>query len=396
LLGGNNGVAVIDCAEIVAAVRAVAGEGNLALHEPLFEGREAEYVNDCVATGWVSGIGSYVDRFEAELARLCEVNYAVAVSSGTAALHIALLLAGVKRDDEVIVPAITFVATANAVSHCGAVPHIAECEEATLGLDAAKLDAYLGSICAAGKDGAVNKQTGRTIRAVVPVHVLGHPANMDAIEATAAHYGLAVVADAAEALGSHWHGRPVAARGRLSTLSFNGNKLVVTGGGGAVLTDDRDLAHMAKDLTTTAKVPHPWEYEHRCVAYNYRLPNLNAALGCAQLERLDDFISRKRRLAAHYRAAFEAINGVSVINEPEGAQSNYWLNGIALESAMAGQRDSVLQGLTDDGIFSRPLWTPLHRQPPYRGSPRMPVDVADSLTARVITLPSSVALAPAA
>ena len=268
------------------------------LHEPEIAGREWEYVKECLDTGWVSTAGAYVDRFETMLADVTGVAHAVAIVNGTAALHAALALAGVEAGDEVIVPTLTFVATANAVAYLGARPHFADSEEKTLGLDAAKLADHLERITDIQGGRCINTHTGRPIRAVICMHTFGHPVDLDVLTEVCRRFGLVLIEDAAESLGSYYKGRHTGAWGRLSVLSFNGNKTVTTGGGGAILTNDADLARAARHLTTTAKMPHDWEFVHDQIGYNYRMPNVNAAIGCAQLERLGDFVERERRLTA--------------------------------------------------------------------------------------------------
>ena len=358
----------------------------LALHEPCFAGREWEYVKDCLDSGWVSSVGRYVDRFERELAERCGVARAVAVVNGTAGLHTALMVAGVRPGDEVLAPALSFVATANAIAHAGALPHFVDSDPVTLGLDPQRLDEHLDAMAMPGRDGAINRNTGRAIRAVLPVHIFGHPVAMDALNAVAARWGLTVIEDATEALGSSYHGRPAGSLARLAVLSFNGNKIITTGGGGALLTNDLALADAAKHLTTTAKLPHPWAFEHDQVAWNYRLPNLNAALGCAQLEQLDGFLAAKRQLAARYHEGLANLPGVEVVVEPPGCHSNYWLNAIRVPDAAA--RDALLAASHRDRLFTRPAWGLLSRQPMYRHCPAADLSVAEELAARLVCLPS--------
>jgi perosamine synthetase len=380
---------------ILAAVRDVLGPTNgvIPLHEPEFRGREWDYLKDCIDTGWVSSVGAYVDRIESDLARIAGVERAVAVANGTAALHICLELVGVKPGDEVLIPDLTFVATANAVSYAGARPHFVDSEDVSLGVDAARLEAHLGAV-AEMRDGVCrNRATGAPIRALVVMHAFGHPCDLDAIEAVTARWNLALVEDAAESLGSFYKGDHTGGRGRVAALSFNGNKVVTTGGGGAILTNDPELGRRAKHLTTTARVPHRWNFIHDEVGYNYRMPNLNAALGCAQLERLPDMLARKRVLAERYAQAFERMPGVRFLREPEGSISNYWLNAIIIEGCDTEQRDRVLQALNDAGYMSRPVWTLLHRLPMYAGCPRADLSCAERLEASVINIPSSARLA---
>ncbi len=378
---------------IVAAIRDVVGPGPVNLHEPRFSGNESRYVQDCIDSTFVSSVGRYVDRFEAELAAYTGARHAVAVVNGTAALHVALLLAGVEANEEVIVPALTFVATANAVRYCGAVPHFADSDARTLGLDPDALRDRLRTIAepAAGQ-GCINRLTGRRIRALVPMHTFGHPCDLDGLLAVAREFEFTLVEDAAESLGSTYHDRHTGTLGRLGTLSFNGNKTITTGGGGAILTDDTDLARRAKHLTTTAKVPHRWAYEHDAVGFNYRMPNINAALGCAQLEQLPDFLASKRRLTARYRESFAGLEQVRLMLEPPGSESNYWLQTLILDEASANQRDAILTATNDTGLMTRPAWTLMHQLPPYRDCPHAPLPVAASLERRIINVPSSAGL----
>lgn len=379
-------------AEVVAAVRAVMGErpGLTPLHEPEFRGSEWTYVKDCLDTGWVSSVGAYVDRIEHDLAAVTGVEHAVATANGTAALHVCLMLAGVVAGDEVLVPALTFVATANAVAYLGATPHFVDSETRSLGVDAGRLDAHLQAVARVVDGVCTNTVTGAPIRALVVLHTFGHPCDLDPLVAVAARWNLVLVEDAAEALGSCYHGVHVGGHGRLSALSFNGNKIVTTGGGGAILTRDPDLARRAKHLTTQAKTPHVWAFAHDAVGYNYRMPNLNAALGCAQLERLADMRTRKRRLAASYIAAFADVAGVQVLVEPAHCESNYWLNTLLLEEASG--RDTLLAALNGAGIMARPVWTLMHRLPMYAACPRADLTVAEGLEARIINIPSSARL----
>ena len=384
-----------DPAAVVAALRTLlpGGDGPVPLHEPWLGGRAWDCLREALESGWVSSAGPQVDRFERLLAERLEVGDVVACVTGTAALHICLLLAGVRPGDEVIVPALTFVATANAVSYCGAVPHLADSEAATLGLDPAKLADHLAeTIEPAAGGGCRNRRTGRRIAAILPVHIFGHPVDMDPLLELAARHGLPLVEDAAEALGSRYKGRAAGALGRTAALSFNGNKIVTTGGGGAVVTRDPGLAARARHLTTTAKLPHPWESRHDEIGYNYRMPNLNAALGCAQMEALDGFLAMKRSLAARYRTAFAGMAGVEIFAEPAFAQSNYWLNALLLDPPLAGWRDALLAEAHAAGILARPAWSLLHRLPMYAACPRMELPVAEDLERRIVNLPSGAAL----
>lgn len=360
------------------------------LHEPRFAGREWEYLKDCIDTGWVSYAGSYVTRFETALAETSGVRHAIAVANGTVALQIALELAGVRRGDEVIIPDLTFVASANAVSHCGGIPHLADSEEASLGLDPDKLDRHLRDVAEVKGGDCINRRSGRRIGAVMPMHTFGHPVDLDRLVEVAARWRLPLVEDAAESIGSTYKGRPVGGHGLLAGLSFNGNKIVTTGGGGAILTNDDVLAKRAKHLTTTAKLAHRWEFVHDEVGYNFRLPNLNAAVGLAQIEQLSGFLAAKRALAGRYRQSFQGCNAASIFQDQPYAESNYWLVTLVLEPGLAGLRDTLLAMTNDAGVMTRPIWRLMHRLPMYADCPRMDVSTAESLEARIINVPSSV------
>lgn len=384
----RNGVA----RSVVDAIRATIASGQpgtkIPLHEPHFGGREWDYVKECLDTGWVSSAGAFVDRFETMLAGKVEATAAVAIVNGTAALHAALLLAGVRPHDEVIVPALTFVATANAVSHCGAVPHFVDSTMDTLGMDPVRLERHLAATTERRGGEIVSRKTGRAIRAIVPVHLYGHPVDLDAIAAIAGDLKVALVEDAAEALGSRYHGHPVGSASRIGVFSFNGNKTITTGGGGAIVSNDRELARAAKHLTNTARLSKGWNFEHDAVGYNYRMPNLNAALGCAQLEQLEGFLANKRALADRYATAFRSVNHVTFFTEPKFARSNYWLNAILLDPALPGARDAVLTATNAAGLETRPAWTLMHKLPMYRDNPRDDLPVAEEIAERLVNLPS--------
>lgn len=379
---------------IVKALRQVIlpERGSVALHEPTFEGNEWDYVKECLDTGWVSSVGKFVDRFESQLAEFTGVKYVVAVANGTAALHICLKLAGVENGDEVIIPALTFIATANAVCYCGAIPHMADSDFNTLGLDPYKLRGYLEDIAEIRQDGCYNRQTGRKIKAVVPMHTFGHPVDLDPLVELCQEYKLALIEDAAESLGSYYKGRHTGNFGKLAALSFNGNKVITTGGGGAILTNDESLGKLAKHLTTTAKVPHKWAFNHDQIGYNYRMPNINAALGCAQLEQLPSFLKIKRALAENYRAVFQGMDHVKFFREPSFAQSNYWLNALLLDEESAELRDPILSETNDLGIMTRPVWTLMSKLPMFGECPKMDLTVAESIEHRLINIPSGVAI----
>lgn len=379
-------------AAIIGALRTVlpAGGASIPLHEPSFKGNEWEYVKECLDTGWVSSVGKFVDRFEQELANYTGVKRAIAVVNGTAALHVCLKLVGVEEGDEVLVPALTFIATANAVSYCGAIPHFVDSDRTTLGLDPQKLEFYLKEIAEVRSAGCFNKKTGRRIRAVLPTHTFGHPVDLDSLAEVCQRYQLELIEDAAESLGSFYKGRHTGNRGKVAALSFNGNKIITTGGGGAILTNDEQLGKLAKHLTTTARVPHKWSFIHDQIGFNYRLPNLNAALGCAQLEQLPGFIKSKRELAAKYREAFAGIDGIRFFTEPSFAQSNYWLNVLLLDEDFAAQRDSLLDATNSQGIMTRPAWILMHELEVYKSCPKMDsLSTAEDIERCLINIPSS-------
>lgn len=363
------------------------------LHEPQFSSDDEFLVADCIRSGWVSSVGEYVDRFEEEIARICGTRFSVATVNGTAALEVALRVAGVVSGDEILMPSLTFVAGANAVHHLGAIPHFVDVDKRTLGIDPFELRSHLERISDRRSGSCYNKHTGRRLSAVVPMHVFGHPVNIDELETVAREYNLLVVEDAAEALGSCYKGKACGGLSLVGALSFNGNKILTTGGGGAIVTNNAKLAQRAKHLTTTAKANHTWAYYHDEIGYNYRLPNLNAALGVAQLGKLENRLEQKRRLAQAYIDIFADHPDLKVFREPEGACSNYWLNTLVLEPHAIRSRDLVLKVLNDAGIMARPVWEPLHTLPIYSNSPQAELPVTDDLAARIINIPSSAHLA---
>ena len=380
---------------LLQALKEVLGtaKGSIPLHEPEFTGNESALVQECLDSTFVSSVGKYVDQFEAMLVDYTGAKHAVAVVNGTAALHIALKLAGVQPEDEVLMPTLSFVATANAAAHCDAVPHFVDSSLDTMGIDPSALSEYLITTAELTPHGLRNRRTGRRIAAILPMHTYGHPVAMLSLMELANRYALPVVEDAAESLGSTYRGRHTGTFGKLGTLSFNGNKIVTTGGGGAILTDDAALARHAKHLTTTAKRTHRWEFSHDEVAWNYRLPNLNAALGCAQMQRLSDFLARKRELADRYQTAFSGLPGIRFMAEPEQSRSNYWLNTVRLDAPDMNMRDKLLAAVNDAGYQCRPAWTLLHKLPMFADCPRTPLPVAERLEASLINLPSSAKLA---
>ena len=365
--------------EFVARVRGVVGDAEfVGLHTPEIGAIDRALVDECLASTFVSSVGPFVTRFEAEIAAYTGAEHAIAVSNGTSALHVALVLAGVERDDEVIVPALSFIATANAVSHAGAHPVFIDSDAATLGMSTGSLAEMLASMTPS-EGGLVNPRTGRRVAAIVPMHTLGHPVDIVGICELAEQYGIPVVEDAAESLGSFVGEQHTGTFGLLGILSFNGNKIVTTGGGGMILTNDPELAALAKSLTTTAKLPHEWEFEHDAVAWNYRMPNLNAALGVAQLSKLDGYLDAKRRLAQSYRAAFDDSDAFTFLEQPAGTRSNYWLTAVRIDGDDRALRDLLLRASNDDGVQCRPLWNLLSEQQMYADCER-----GDLSTARKI------------
>lgn len=359
-----------------------------ALHEPTFGGNAEAYVADCIQTGWVSSVGAYVDRLEQDLAIYTGAKHCIATVNGTAALHVALLLAGVKPNEEVLVPALSFVATANAVVNCNAVPHFVDVADETLGMDHQQMKDHLARIGETKNGQLFNQHTGRRIAAIVPMHTFGHPCEIEQLCEVADEFQIPVVEDAAESLGSSHRGKHTGTFGKLGAVSFNGNKVITTGGGGAILTDDSDLAKLAKRITTTAKEPHPWLFNHDMHAFNFRMPNLNAALGCAQLEMLPDFLAQKRQIAGAYQAALSGIDGVKFVVEPEEATSNYWLNAIRFPGCDETFRDSVLTATNEVKLMTRPCWTPLNRLPMYTSCPASDLAVSDQIFRETINIPS--------
>jgi perosamine synthetase len=367
--------------------------GTVALHAPEFSGNEWAYVKECIDTGWVSSLGKFVDQFEDGLADFTSAKKVVATSNGTSALALALKLCDVKNDDEVFVPCLSFVATANAVAHCGAVPHFLDVSSDTLALDAEQLEPYFHQVVERTSTGARNRLTGRRIAALVVVHIYGHPARIEGLIKLCHDYGIELIEDAAESIGSYYQGRHTGTFGRIGVLSFNGNKTITTGGGGAILTMNEELGKLAKHLTTTAKVQHPFRFYHDQVGYNLRLPNINAALGCAQLEKLPEFLQRKRFLAELYIREFDGAHFGKILREAPFCSSNYWLNTLILKDEYKGEQEKILSELNHAGLQSRPAWDLLHTLPMYNASPCMQISEGFRLYQTVINLPSGPGLA---
>ncbi|MGC2855159.1 LegC family aminotransferase [Novispirillum sp. DQ9] len=373
---------------------ATSGPGDfIPLCEPTLAGNEWAYIKDCLDTNWVSSVGAYVDRFENMVAEAAGARHAVAVVNGTAALHLALQVAGVGADDEVLTSTLTFIATANAIRYTGAVPVLVDAESDTWQMDMGLVEAFLRDGCDRAADGAVvNRRSGRRVSAIVPVHIHGFPVDMDRLMALAAEFGLVVVEDATEALGARFHGRALGSFGRLGCYSFNGNKQITTGGGGMIVTDDPDLARRARHLSTQAKA-EAQEYIHDDLGYNYRLTNIQAAMGCAQMEKLDAFTAAKRRIAATYSAAFAGYAGLTPQASLPGAEGNMWLYALRVDPSAAGvTARGLIAALREVGIQARPVWQPMHLSPVHAASPVLGGAVAARLFDEIISLPCSVSL----
>jgi len=362
------------------------------LHQPSFSENDYAYIKKCLDTTFVSSAGKFVDEFEARLAFYTGSKHAIAVVNGTSALHIALKVAGIKKNDEVFVPSLSFIATANAVNYLGAVPFFVDVNTNDLGLDAEALEDLLKSIAEPAFGEFRNKKTGRRLKGLVPMHTFGHSADMDNLNKVASDFKLELVEDAAEALGSFYKGRHAGTTGKLGIMSFNGNKIITTGGGGVILTDEPTLAKKARHIASTAKIQHPFEYIHDEIGYNYRMPNLNAALGCSQLEKLPELLKSKRELFSLYKSLFSDVSGVKLFEEPCYCKSNYWLQTIILSKQSLEERNKILKRTNDVGINTRPAWTLLHTLPPYRGNPRGNLSVSKKLFKSIINLPSSACL----
>lgn len=364
-------------------------DGQVILHDPRFVGNERKYLMDAMDSNFVSSVGEYVRKFEKAVTEYTGAKFAVAAMNGTSALHIAMLLAGVKEDEEVITQPVSFIATCNAITYTGARPVFVDVSLKTMGMCPEKLEAFLKENATRHPDGnTYNNKTGHRFAAVVPMHTFGHACKIDQIAEVCEHYNIPLVEDAAESIGSFYKGKHTGLFGLLGTLSFNGNKVITTGGGGMILTDDEELAKRAKHLTTTAKIPHRWEYRHDYTAYNYRLTNLAAALGCGQIEQLDYFIQEKRKLAETYKAFFIDKSDVTFFTEPEHSRSNYWLNTVILNNRKA--RDKFLQYTNDQGIITRPIWILSNKLDMYRGCQCGDLSNAEWLEERVVNIPSSV------
>jgi len=371
-------------------IRSIYGsERVIPLHEPRFIGNEKKYLNDCIDSTFVSSTGKFVDEFEEKIAKYTGAKYAVATSNGTSALHIALLLANVAKNDEVITQPLTFVATCNAISYCGANPIFIDVDKETMGLSPLSLQAYLKKNAFIKNQQCINNNTGRVIKACVPMHTFGQPCRIDEIKDICDRYYINLIEDAAESLGSYYKNKHTGTFGQMAVMSFNGNKIITAGGGGCIITDDETLAKKAKHLTTTAKVTHKWKYTHDMIGYNYRMPNLNAALLVAQLENLESFLLNKRELAMMYKDFF-SDKACHFVEESLHSKSNYWLNTIILKDKE--QRDLFLEEANSKGVMIRPVWTLMNKLTMFKHSQCDGLTNVEWLEERVVNIPSSVTI----
>ena len=375
--------------EICERIRSVIGDSKVGLHEPFFNSLEKEKLSNCIDSSYVSSIGEYVNIFEKMIEDFTQSKKAVALVNGTSALHLALKVSGVKPNEEIICPSLTFVATANAISYMDAKPHFVDISEKTLGMDPLALEKWLDKIIIKKKGKSINKNTGRIVSAIIPMHTFGHPLEINSIIKVAEKYNLVVIEDAAESLGSLYKGKHTGTFGKIGVLSFNGNKIVTTGGGGALITNDLEVARLAKHLSSTAKVEHKWKLIHNQIGFNYRMPNLNASIGCAQMKKLPTFIQSKRDLFLKYKEVFDSLLGVRIFSEPANSRSNYWLQTLILDKGYESQIENILEITNKKGIMTRPSWGLMHHLQMYKNCPRAPLPIAESLAKRIINIPSS-------
>ena len=360
------------------------------LSVPKFIGNEKKYLDDCIDSTFVSSVGQYVDRFEKDMAAYTGAKKAVVCVSGTNALHMAMMLAGVERDDEVLTQALTFIATCNAISYIGACPVFLDVDRSTMGLSPDAVKEWLTKNAEIRNNQCYNKNTNRRVKACVPMHTFGHPVRIEELAAVCAEWHIELVEDAAESIGSKYKGKHTGLFGKVGALSFNGNKTITTGGGGMLLFMDDELGALAKHLTTQAKVPHRWEFKHDHIGYNYRMPNINAALGCAQLEHLDEFITDKRETAKAYAEYFKNVDGIEFFTEPENSFSNYWLNVVILPDH--DKQLEFLQETNDNGVMTRPIWELMNRLPMFENCQHDHLTNTIWFADRVVNIPSSVKL----
>jgi len=374
---------------IIETIKKVVGKGSHNLHEPLFSGNEIKYLKKTIKTNFVSSIGLFVNKFENKIKKFTKSRYCISVVNCTEALYLSLVASGVKSGDEVLVPSITFVGTANAIVHSAAIPHFVDSEFETLGIDPIKLEKYLQKITVKKGVNYFNKKTKRRISAIIPVHIFGNICKIEKLLKIAKKYNLIVIEDAAEALGSFYKKKHAGTFGLIGCISFNGNKIITTGGGGAIITNNNFLAQKIRHLSTTAKINHKYEYIHDTVGYNLRMPNINAALGCAQMENLNKFLRSKRKLFLKYCSKFSENTNIKIIKNPINSKSNNWLNTIFIENLSAKIKKQILNKAHKNKIYLRPVWRPMHQLSHFRSMPRMNLDQANIIYASCINLPSS-------
>jgi len=373
--------------DVVDFVRSMYGkEGLIPLHEPHFIGNEKKYLNECIDLAYVSSVGEFVDKFELRIAEYTGSKYAVATTNGSAALHIALLISDVNKGDEVITQPLTFVATCNAISYCGGMPIFVDVDKETMGLSPDSLNNFLKQYAIVKNNQCINKKNGKKIKACVPMHTFGHPCKIDDIKLICENYHIKLIEDAAQSVGSFFHGKHAGTFGSMGVFSFNGNKIITGGGGGCIVTDDKVLADKAKHLSTTAKIPHQWEYSHDMQGYNYRMPNINAALILAQLENLDKLLKNKRVTAMSYMDYFND-KPFHFFEEPSNCKSNYWLNTIIMKDK--DQRDLFLYESNSKGVLTRPLWTAMNKLKMYQDAQCYELKNTSWFEDRVVNIPSS-------
>ena len=377
---------------VVKSIQKVVGKGSHQLHEPLFFGKEMDYLKNTIKQNLVSSTGEYVNKFEKKIKDYTRAKFAIAVVNGTQAIYISLKACGVKKDEEVLVPALTFVGTVNAISYLGAKPHFVDSQIKNFGINCLKLENYLNKISKLRGTKCINKLTGKVIKAIVPVHVFGHPCDIQNIIEIAKKFNLMVVEDAAEALGSFYKKKHLGTFGDTGCISFNGNKIITTGGGGMVITNKKILAKKIKHLTTTAKIKHKWEYIHDEIGYNFRMPNLNAALGLAQLEKIHIFLKAKRALFKKYFNVFNKMKGISLYKGSNNANSNYWLQTLILDKNNVNLKNKILKELHRKLIYARPVWRLISEHKPYKKNQKMNLSGAKEIYSKIINLPSSQSL----
>lgn len=375
--------------DVVSFVHELYGtEGMVPLHVPTFRGNEKKYLNECIDTTFVSSVGKFVDRFEEMMVEYTGTQKAVVCVNGTNALHMAMLLVGVEREDEVITQALTFIATCNAISYIGAHPVFIDVDKDTMGLSPDAMEAWLKENAAIKGESCYNRRTGRRIKACVPMHTFGHPVHLDKLVEVCNRYHIELIEDAAESLGSFYKGKHTGTFGKIGAISFNGNKTITTGGGGMLLFQDETLGKFAKHLTTQAKVPHRWEFVHDHIGYNYRMPNINAALGCAQLEEIDHILANKRETAEKYKEFFSDKENIQFFTEPEGSKSNYWLNAVLLKDKKV--QHQFLEYTNDHAVMTRPVWELMNRLPMFKDCETDGLQNTVCFADRVVNIPSSV------